>query len=106
MFLGIMTVYLSTSYLHYRSIRLRRHWLCGALIVGLSQCGLTVHLFAGSLAMQLTGLSHTVNDSSYYLLQVYLTTLITGTELCLLAIIVGRLIVAIYDAIFDRRNIS
>jgi hypothetical protein len=98
MLLGIVTVYLPTSYLNYRDKKFRRYWLSGALIVGLMQFVPIVHFMAGALAVDLFGVS--ACQQSYI---AYFVTIITGIELCLLALIIGGLLVAIYDAIFVKK---
>jgi hypothetical protein len=94
MLLGIITFYLAPSYINYRNIEFRRYWLSGALIVGLSQFFPAAHIFSGLLALSFC----LANESSCSPIQAYFTTIITGAELCFLALIVGRIVTAIYDA--------
>ncbi len=81
--------------MNYRDIEFRRYLLSGALIVGLTQLFPAVHIIAGMMALTVCN----ATDNSCSTIQAYFATIITGAELYLLALIVGRIVTAIYDAI-------
>ncbi len=98
MLLGIISFYLIPSFLNYCYQKLRLYMLIGASIVGLWQIAPELQAIAGLIAIRLCGVETISGVEHCSPIQAYCATIITGAELCMLALIIGRLIVSAYDS--------